>query len=50
MVNVIEFTDTDALIAKFDEMKTSGNFFLCYFTGGIDPGTGASWCGDCVAA
>ena len=45
-----EFTDEQTFIARYDEMRASGNMFLCYLTGGADPATGMSWCPDCDAA
>ena len=48
MANVIEFTEPADLIAKYDELSKTDNFFIVYLTGGIDPNTGVSWCSDCV--
>ena len=47
MSTVHEFKDTAELIAKFDELNATGDFFIVYLTGGIDEASGKSWCPDC---
>ena len=46
MSNILEFKDTDALIAEYDRCVASGEFFIVYLTGGIGA-NGKSWCPDC---
>uniref|UniRef100_A0A7S3CHV6 Thioredoxin domain-containing protein n=1 Tax=Strombidium rassoulzadegani TaxID=1082188 RepID=A0A7S3CHV6_9SPIT len=49
-MSLLSFTDPQALITKFDELKASPDFFICYFTGGVDEASGKSWCPDCDVA
>ena len=47
---VTSFTDTEAFKAAFAEQASSGNKFICIFTGSINEQTNESWCPDCVEA
>ena len=48
--NKFEYTDSDEFMKKYDELRATGDMFLVYLTGGVDPTTNVSWCPDCDAA
>ena len=50
MAAIAEFTDTDEFFKKYEELKGTGDMFVVYLTGGIDPTTNTSWCPDCDVA
>ena len=50
MVQKIEVTGFEAVVAKLDELKVTGKTIIAMFSGGKDESTGKSWCPDCVVA
>ena len=46
----INFNDTEAFKAAFNEHAATGNKFIAIFTGSINEETNESWCPDCVQA
>ena len=50
MTAAVEFTDSTAFLEKYNELAASGDMFIVYLTGSVDPATGTSWCPDCDVA
>jgi len=50
MTHIIESNDKEVILKEFEALTASGEMFIIIFTGGSNPSTGESWCGDCVTA
>jgi hypothetical protein len=50
MAEVIEINDPTQFDEKFEALSKSEEYFICIFTGGVDPATGQNWCPDCEVA
>ena len=48
MPEILEFSDADKFLEKYEELKEAGTMFIVYLTGGIGE-DGKSWCPDCEA-
>ena len=48
MAQVIEIANPAEFNSVFEQVSSEQDFVICYITGGVDPATGKSWCGDCV--
>ena len=47
MAEVIEVIDPSEFPEQFEKLCKTEEYFLCIFTGGVNPLTGKSWCSDC---
>ena len=46
MPEIIEFTQPEKLLEKYEELREADSMFILYFTGSIGE-NGKSWCPDC---
>ncbi len=50
MADIVYVNDPEQFDVTLQQVQKEQEFVIVYVTGGDDPATGKSWCGDCVRA